>query len=169
MTEYLLIYDRLLSNEEFDRITKSLGASTSKRITASHPLADPLYAVFEFLDIIGHRYTSDFVEVASDKPATFLLLNPSTQPDAVLGMDQEFLPLINVLASLIERFWDLQANVNTLTDCLSSYQYAFYDCFKDRSPLDNETTFDEMEQHILDEQDRLKSEVITALKPYRIK
>lgn len=169
MTDYLLVYDRLLSNDEFDKITKSLGATSFKRMTASHPLADHLYAVFEFLDIIGHRYTSDFIEIASDRPATFLLLNPSTEPDAILNMDRAILPIIKDLAYLIERFWDLQANVNNLTDCLSSYQYAFYDCFKDRPQLDDETTFDEMEQHILDEQDRLKSEVIAAFKPYRIK
>lgn len=169
MTEYLLVYDRLLSNDECDKIKTLMSVSSLKRIKSSDEFSEVLNSIFEFLDIISLPHTSEFIEIATNHPATFLMLDSNIEPAAIMTADEEFWETLSPIANLIDDFRILEAEVRNLSERLSTYSYSYRECFEEDPQLDDESAFDEFEQHILNEEEQIKSEIISALKKYKIK
>lgn len=169
MTDYILIYDRMLSEDEREKIARTMGASAINRITIPNKLADSLYTIFEFLDVIRYRYDNEIIEITSDKPSTFLQMNQNIEPKYIIKSDEALATVLSDLMDVIEHFSDFKSHVVNMTDKLYSYRYSFYECFKDSLLIDKDGVFDEIEEHIENEQNNLKKEVNAILAQYTIK
>lgn len=169
MTDYILIYDRMLSEEDREKIARTMGASAINRITIPNKLADSLYTIFEFLDVIRHRYDNEIIEITSDKPPTFLQMSSNIEPKYIIRSDEAIAPVLSDLMDVVEHFSDFKSHVVNMTDKLSSYRYSFYECFKDNLQIDKDGVFDDIEEHIENEHANLKKVVNAILAQYSVK
>lgn len=169
MTDYILVYDRILSDDEHSKIAQLMGCSATSRASSHQELAELIYSVFEFLNIITFHRGADLVKISSDIQPSLLLINPAIEPNIIIKSDDNLISILYDLNPVIESFWSLQSHVMNTNENVSSYVHSYSECFQNNPVIDEDEAFNDIEVSIDNEEARLKTDINSLLSQYRIK